>query len=63
MQHQHQHQLQTKELWPSYQAILLCEDLPAGKQKVFVQGNEGYYCVQQAKQAGQYCVKFFKQVN
>lgn len=58
-----QHQLQTKELWPSYQAILLCEDLPADKQKVFVQGNEGYYCVQQAKQAGQYCVKFFKQVN
>ena len=57
------HSLVSKELWPSYQAILLCEELPVGKQKVFVQGNEGYYCVQQAKQPEQYCVKFFKQVN
>lgn len=60
---QQHHQLQSKELWPLHQAILLCEELPAGKQKVFVQGREGYYCVEQAKQAEQYCVKFFKQVQ
>lgn len=58
-----QYQLQTKELWPLHQAILLCEELPTGKQKAFVQGKEGYYCVEQAKLPEQYCVKFFKQVN
>ena len=57
------HNLVSKELWPLHQAILLCEELPAGKQKVFVQGKEGYYCVEQAKLPDQFSVKFFKQVN
>ena len=49
-----------KQLWTKQQVQQIVDEVPEGKQKVYIEVQDGYYCIAEQKQ--KYLVKKFKKI-